>query len=121
MPFCHACGKEIEATASFCELCGANQQQVPQQRPARKSKSLGEDAGMRMVLPVGRSGWAIASGYLGLLSFSVVCAPLAVITGILAISDIKKNPEKHGLGRAWFGIVAGLLMMGALAVVWLKR
>ena len=27
---------------------------------------IGDDAGIRMLLPVGRSGWAIAAGYLGL-------------------------------------------------------
>ena len=68
---------------------------------------------MRMLLPVGRSGWAIAAGYLGLVSFfpllGILTGILAIIFGIVAISDIRKNPEKHGMGRAIFGIIAGLI------------
>jgi len=70
----------------------------------------GDDPVMRMLLPVGRSGWAIAAGYLGLLSLLGVFAPFALITGILAVRDIRKHPEKHGLGRAWFGIIMGALL-----------
>lgn len=77
--------------------------------PPVPQKSMGDDANMRMLLPVGRSFWAIASGYFGLLSILLVFAPFALITGILAIMDIKKNPEKHGMGRAVFGIVMGAL------------
>jgi hypothetical protein len=77
---------------------------------------------MRMLLPVGRSGWAIAAGYLGLLSFACLPAPLAVVTGILAVLDIRKNPKKHGMGRAIFGIVMGVLgsfvlIMGMIAMI----
>jgi hypothetical protein len=62
---------------------------------------------MRAILPVGRSWWAIASGYLALF---IVTAPLAVVTGILAIRDIRRDPHKHGMGRAIFGIVFGGLV-----------
>jgi hypothetical protein len=43
--------------------------------------------------------------------FSLICfpAPLALVFGILAIIDIRKHPEKHGMGRAIFGVVMGLL------------
>src|SRR3954464_7889163 len=37
--------------------------------PGQPAKDIGQDAGIRMLIPVGRSGWAIASGYLGLFSF----------------------------------------------------
>lgn len=77
--------------------------------PPVPQKTMGDDANMRMLLPVGRSFWAIASGYFGLLSILLIFAPFALITGILAIMDIKKNPEKHGMGRAVFGIVMGAL------------
>ena len=70
---------------------------------------LGQNAGMRMLLPVGRSGWAIAAGYLGLLSFILLPAPLALIISIIAILDIKKHPDRHGMGRAIFGLVMGIL------------
>jgi hypothetical protein len=64
---------------------------------------------MRMLLPVGRSGYAIAAGYLGLFSLLILPAPLALIFGALAIRDIKKDPSKHGMGRAIFGLVMGIV------------
>ena len=64
---------------------------------------------MRMLFPVGRSGWAIASGYLGLISVLCLPSPLALITGILAIREMNRNPKKHGMGRAIFGIVMGTI------------
>jgi len=58
-----------------------------------------------MLLPVGRSGFAIAAGYLGLFAVIFFPAPLALLFGILAYRDIKRNPKKSGMGRAIFGIV----------------
>ena len=87
--------------------------------PYVPQKPIGEDAGMRMLLPVGRSGWAIAAGYLGLISIIGCPAPIAVIVSIIAIRDIKTHPERHGMGRAIFGLVMGLLGMLVLAgMVW---
>lgn len=70
---------------------------------------IGDDAGMRWLMPVGRSGWAIAAGYLGLFSFVILPAPIALIISIFAVIDLKKHPEKHGWGRAIFGLIAGTL------------
>jgi hypothetical protein len=66
-----------------------------------------EDALVRALLPVGRSPMAIIAGYLGLVSILLIPAPFALITGILAVMDIRKNPKTHGMGRAIFGIVIG--------------
>ncbi|HVC96421.1 MAG TPA: DUF4190 domain-containing protein [Pirellulales bacterium] len=71
---------------------------------------------MRFILPVGRSLWAIAAGYFGLFSFIVLPAPIALILGTVAIWDIKKHPEKHGMGRAIFGLVMGILGTGLLTM-----
>ena len=73
-----------------------------------------ESRAMRMTMPVGRSGWAVASGYLALFSILFVPAPFALLTGILGIRDIRRNPKKHGMGRALFGII-----MGVIFTVWL--
>ena len=74
---------------------------------------IGHDAGIRMLLPVGRSGWAIAAGYLGLFGLAIVPAPLALIISIVAIMDIRKSKTtgkpKHGMGRAVFGIIVGIV------------
>jgi hypothetical protein len=88
--------------------------QAPPPRP------LGDDAAMRFLLPVGRSGWAIAAGYLGLFGVLVFPAPFALIAGILAIRDIKAHPEKHGMGRAIFGLVIGILGTGILALLLIR-
>lgn len=79
-------------------------------RPAvAPAQTSGNDEVMRMILPVGRSGWAIAAGYLGLLAILGIFAPFALLTGGMAVWDIRKNPHKHGMGRAVFGIVMGAL------------
>ena len=78
-------------------------------------RDVGQDAAMRWLIPVGRSGWAIAAGYLGLFSVLLVPAPIAVIISLIAIRDLKKPPGQHGMGRAVFGLIAGIL--GTLALV----
>ena len=89
-----------------------NQQSAP---PTPRSS----DPALRMIIPIDRSIWAIAAGYLGL--FSLICfpAPIALIVGIVALRDIKQSGgKKHGLGRAWFGIIMGalftLILIGTL-------
>lgn len=78
-------------------------------QPYPPQQELGDDPMMRRIMPVGISGWAIASGYLGLVSVLLIPAPFAIITGILAIRAIRRNPRLHGMGRATFGIVMGTL------------
>lgn len=87
--------------------------------PAGVVRDPGQDPGMRMLMPVGRSGWAIASGYLGLLSPLLAFAPFAVWTGIMAVREIKRDPSRHGMGRAVFGIAMGGLFtaVGIIAIV----
>jgi hypothetical protein len=77
--------------------------------PPPSESSLGDNEGMRMILPVGRSGWAIAAGYLGLFSVLGCAGPFALIVSIIAIMDIKKHPDRRGMGRAIFGLVMGAL------------
>ncbi len=81
--------------------------------PVGSGRDPGQDAGLRMILPVGRSGWAIAAGYLGLFGLLIVPAPLALIFAIIAILDIRKHRNdprpKYGMGRAVFGLVIGVL------------
>ena len=88
-------------SALVCSQCGW--------REAMPSQDLGDDPAMRVLLPVGRSGYAIAAGYLGLFSLVFFPAPLALLFGLLAHRDIKRHPEKGGRGRAIFGIVMGAI------------
>ncbi len=88
--------------------------------PLPVKPTAGDDFGTRMLLPVGRSGWAIAAGYFGLFSLIILPAPIALILSIVAIWDIRKHRNaphpKHGMGRAIFGLVMGLLGTGVIAV-----
>jgi hypothetical protein len=72
---------------------------------------------MRMVLPVGRSGLAIAAGYAGLFAILGIFAPGALVLGILALRDLSKHPEKLGRGRAWFGVIAGGLFTALMVLM----
>ena len=89
------------------------------------SGRLGDDAGMRLLMPVGRSGWAIAAGYLGLFSFVLIPAPICLIISILAIRDINRSKltdkVKHGMGRAVFGLVMGALGTALLGMILFTR
>jgi hypothetical protein len=82
-----------------------------------ESDGIGDDVGLRMLLPVGRSGWAIASGYLGLLSVLLIPAPFAILTGILAIRHIRSNSKVHGMGRAIFGLIMGSLGTAVMLLI----
>ena len=75
------------------------------------------DPVVRAILPVGRSGLSIAAGYLGLLSLTLVVAPLALGLGIWALKDLKRRPELHGAGRAWFAVVMGTLGTAVLVLI----
>ncbi|EKD56681.1 MAG: hypothetical protein ACD_58C00120G0004 [uncultured bacterium] len=80
-----------------------------------EEKNLSKDPIARAMLPVGRSGWAIAAGYAGIFSLILVFGPLAIIMSIIALKDLKKHPEKFGKGRAIFGLIMGIL--GTLGLV----
>ena len=73
--------------------------------------------GAHWALPIGRSGLAIAAGYLGLAALLLLPAPLAVFVGVLALRDLRANPDKKGKGRAMFGIVTGALGTIALLAI----
>lgn len=64
-----------------------------------------------MLLPVGRSGLAIAAGYAGLFALLVFPAPLALVLGLLAVRDLRLHPKKHGMGRAIHALIHGDLVV----------
>jgi hypothetical protein len=101
---CPRCGAVNAVYVVQCSQCGAPLQAMP---PPLPSTDIGQDPAMRLLLPVGRSGLAIAAGYAGLFAMLCLPAPIALVLGLLAIRDIKRHPEKHGLGRAIFGVVMG--------------
>ncbi len=109
--YCPQCGAPKHDASIVCAACGF--------RDVPPSQSLADDPTMRMLLPVGRSVYAIIAGYLGLVSVLFFPAPFALLFGILGLRDIKKHPELGGKGRAIFGLVMGLiftLLIAALIV-----
>ncbi|NNE92089.1 MAG: DUF4339 domain-containing protein [Verrucomicrobiales bacterium] len=114
-----------ESVSSFTQLqtlFPAQPPPVPASHAAQPPKPMGDDAGMRMLLPVGRSGWAIAAGYAGLFALLFFPGPIALILGIIALIDIQKSKKtgkpKHGMGRAIFAlIIGGLTTIGLLIMI----
>ena len=102
--YCPKCGTQNDDNAFRCVKCGEVIQPLPVQY---QLEDIDDSATMRMLLPVGRSGLAIAAGYVGLFSVLILPAPIAFTLGVLAVRDIKRHPEKHGMGRAVFAVVAG--------------
>ena len=112
MAVCPYCAETIPTGVSVCPICHSDLTQPP--RVGRTPSSRESDAVTRMLIPVDRSGWAIAAGYAGL--FSLICfpAPIAIVLGLVAIRDIKRHPDRHGMGRAVFGLVMGIVGTGFL-------
>jgi len=100
MSFCKNCGNKLDEKAVIWPKCGVSVQ-------TKEALLDGDNAAIRMLLPVGRSGLAIAAGYVGLLSPVPFVGIIAILLGVFALRDIKAHPEKHGAGRAWFGIIMG--------------
>ncbi len=117
--YCPKCGTENDDNAYRCVDCS----EIIQVISARSAvRPIEDDPGMRMLLPVGRSLLAIFAGYAGLFAVLLFPAPIALILGILAVIDIKKHPDKLGMGRAVFAIIMGaifstLLALGVLSAV----
>ena len=124
VPFtCPHCGHQTLVHDQYvgqsgpCGSCGQTVTVLPPGVvPPAPMPSLGENAAVRMLLPVGRSLWAIAAGYAGLFAVLFFPAPIALILGIIAIYDIRRHPKRHGMGRAIFGLVMGALFTIGLVI-----
>jgi hypothetical protein len=108
--YCPQCNQQVPEGTARCPHCKfmivfpALPMTTPYAQPPIES-----DPVTRMLLPVGRSPWAIAAGYLGLVSVLFIFAPFALACGVMAIIDIRKHPDRHGMGRAIFGVVMGAI------------
>jgi len=100
--FCSECGNPVADAATVCMHCGVPVAGAKPEQPATPGVE-------RYLIPVGRSGYAMAAGYLGLLSIFLVFAPFAILFGVLAVIDINKHPHKLGMVRAVTGISMGTL------------
>ena len=110
--YCPKCGTQNDDNAFKCVHCGVIIQQMP---PQYAPQNIENDSALKMILPIGRSGLAIAAGYAGLFAFLLFPAPIALILSILAIYDLKHHPGKLGMVRAVFGLIVGAL--GTIALL----
>ena len=67
------------------------------------------DQAIHWLMPTGRSGWAIAAGYVALVAmFFWPLGPVALGLGIHAVR-VAGRTRSHGRGRAVFAIIVGSL------------
>lgn len=128
---CPQCGAVNPAEATHCGRCGAVLNAPPVQGPMNPYASPTphypppggygtNDEALKYVVPIGVSPWAVAAGYLGLVSPICLGAtgPFAIIFAVLAFMQIKKNPKLGGKVRAIVGIIFGafgtLMLIGFL-------
>ena len=77
------------------------------------------DRVVEALIPVNRTGWSIASGYLGLFSVLPFIGIVAIIISCIAFYDFKRRPNRHGRGRAVFGLVMGILTTFTCTPFWI--
>ena len=103
--YCNNCGAPNPDESAFCNKCGNRlvpQQSMPQQSqvtaaPTRKT-----------------NGLAIAALVLGIASFLppfAICSIPAIILGVIALNQLKKEPAVEGKGMAMAGLICGSIVL----------
>ena len=103
MKKCPFCGEWVLAVARKCRHC--EEYLDPELRDMMAAPGGVE----RLVLPVGRPASAIAAGYLGLCSLLPFFGIIAIIVSLVALRTLRRNSNLHGRGRAWFGLIMGIV------------
>lgn len=126
---CTACGAQNPDQVASCLACGSpmspngagspggvsnpfaeQRPYAPPQYAPRPPGASDDNAALRFIVPVQTSVWAIAAGYLGLLSLGCcILGPFAVFTGVMGLREIAAKPELGGQVRCILGIVLGAL------------
>ena len=98
------------------------QQPTPQvvAPPPQAPQTPERNRALEFVVPINRSGWSIAAGYVALFNIPFfVTAPFALLLGIVGLVDLSKHPTRAGRGRCWFAIIysAAVMIFIAVAVI----
>ncbi len=101
---CPHCSKMITQLAEKCRYCKG--EVAPAAWEAEEDQATGVE---RLLVPVGRPASAIAAGYLGLFSLLPLFGIVAIIVSIVALRTLKRKPKLSGRGRAYFGLIMGIL------------
>ena len=132
MKNCQHCGTQPVDDATQCPRCGAAIRRStnpfadqplptpngPAYYPPHPLPNTMDDPAMSWVIPVHNPVLAVISSYCGLIGLGCpILGPVAVITGILAVQQIRKTPGLTGMGRSIFGIVSGVIGSLVLLIV----
>lgn len=86
--------------------------QTPQTPAAPTPPKTTETKVLEAFVPINRSAWAVAAGWIALFNIPfVITAPVGIVFAILGLRSIKQHPEKIGKGRCWFAIVYGAAVL----------
>lgn len=119
MPLCRGCGKEIQASAPTCPLCGAQQERLPQPQASASSRKLASSGCSWMLgILLGLSGfWVVARDYAlrgagPNLEMPILVVSVALTGVLLALGKIPsaKLSRRLWCGGLWTWIV--LLLLG---------
>lgn len=86
----------------------------------RKVKANRPSTAESLLLPVGRSAWAICAGYFGLFALLPIFSPFAILISLGAILHLRSNPKLLGWGRAIFGLCMGIVTTMFYGILILK-
>lgn len=78
---------------------------------------------LEYLIPINRSGWAIAAGYVALFNFLFITLPvtgtLSVFFAVMGLRDINKHPGRKGKGRCWFAIISTAVIAVLIGILFL--